>query len=762
MINSINLKNWRSHSDSLFEFREGTNLFIGMMGSGKSTILDGISFALFGTFPALERRKLKLEHIIRLNEDHANIVIEFLWNNENYKIERKIEKGKSLTSTNALIYKNSQLMEKGSKAVTKYVEDLLQVDYNLFTRAIYSEQNNIDYFLTLDPSKRKIEMDFLLGLDKFETARSNIVSVINRLKSNQSFLESKWNSETYQSLLKSRLEKEQEVVKTTSDFERASKVLVAHKTEASRLVAEFSEMKKTKDEYEQLSKEKIKRQAIIESLEKEINGKEANLEVYENLKKSKSDIEKSRESYLAKLRDIAKHESNVSKETGVLDTRIKTAEKVNAELKIIEVKVAAESLEDLVNLHKELENSSISAKSEKKSLEHQLLELQDSSEKLKPGSSICPVCESELNEDKIQHLKIHKDQKIAETKEALHKLNSELPQKSKQLEELSRKIKTLELLANRFNILKAEATDVSKLIAEKEDRGRALICLGNERLQIEKDISELNNRVQMLVLEMSDIEKLINKKQKLSLEKMSLDDIILSLGKIQFDESKFEKLRTALESVRIEIEKTNSLVSNSLSRQKMASDVLALILKDIKGQEDIKTELESLRKMIEDLSLYRTALIETQTNLRSSLIEAINSAMNEIWTIFYPYKDYSALRLSAGEKDYQFEIMSDSWKTLESVASGGERACAALTLRVALAMVLTPNLSWLILDEPTHNLDKEAVELLSQTLQYKVPEVVKQTFVITHDESLMGSEFASSYKLNRDKGNFGATSVERI
>ena len=68
----------------------------------------------------------------------------------------------------------------------------------------------------------------------------------------------------------------------------------------------------------------------------------------------------------------------------------------------------------------------------------------------------------------------------------------------------------------------------------------------------------------------------------------------------------------------------------------------------------------------------------------------------------------------------------------------------------------------LILDEPTHNLDKEAVELLSQTLQFKVPEVVEQTFVITHEEALMGSEFASSYKLSRNKEGFEATKVEKI
>ena len=99
MIKSIRLINWRSHADSRLEFRQGTNLLVGIMGAGKSSILEGISFALFGTFPALERRKLRLDNIVRLNETAARVVLEFDWEGTAYRIERVIERSKKSVST---------------------------------------------------------------------------------------------------------------------------------------------------------------------------------------------------------------------------------------------------------------------------------------------------------------------------------------------------------------------------------------------------------------------------------------------------------------------------------------------------------------------------------------------------------------------------------------------------------------------------------------------------------------------------------------
>jgi exonuclease SbcC len=100
------------------------------------------------------------------------------------------------------------------------------------------------------------------------------------------------------------------------------------------------------------------------------------------------------------------------------------------------------------------------------------------------------------------------------------------------------------------------------------------------------------------------------------------------------------------------------------------------------------------------------------------------------------------------------------WREVDSVASGGERACLCLALRIAFATVLTPDIGWLILDEPTHNLDEEAVALLSGAINEKIPSIVEQTFVITHDPSLGESAEGKVFRLERDKGKNEATRVE--
>jgi len=183
MIKKVELKNWKSHSNSEFEFGKGTNVIVGVMGSGKSAVMDAICFALYGTFPALNNRRVSLDETIMnkpLEQDEAHVAVEFDYAGNEYRVERTItRKGQN----HGKLFQGGRLIA-GPKVrdINAYIERLLEVNFELFSRAIYSEQNNIDYFLRLSPGQRKEKMDELLQLNRYETARANAVLVGNRLK----------------------------------------------------------------------------------------------------------------------------------------------------------------------------------------------------------------------------------------------------------------------------------------------------------------------------------------------------------------------------------------------------------------------------------------------------------------------------------------------------------------------------------------------------------------------------------------------------
>jgi energy-coupling factor transporter ATP-binding protein EcfA2 len=74
-----------------------------------------------------------------------------------------------------------------------------------------------------------------------------------------------------------------------------------------------------------------------------------------------------------------------------------------------------------------------------------------------------------------------------------------------------------------------------------------------------------------------------------------------------------------------------------------------------------------------------------------------------------------------------------------------------MALRIAFAHVLAPNLKWLILDEPTHNIDQQGITKMLRLFNEVLPEMMEQIFVITHDEQLKQISNGKVYSLTRNK-----------
>ncbi len=249
----------------------------------------------------------------------------------------------------------------------------------------------------------------------------------------------------------------------------------------------------------------------------------------------------------------------------------------------------------------------------------------------------------------------------------------------------------------------------------------------------------------------------MNTKENLKNEILAIEE---SLKQISYNEEEYIKINSTYLTLENEIKSLTARISSSNS-----------LLDNLEKQITNYNQLESKRKDLEstkenylikkqDLSNFIKSIEVSQHQLRKVLIDNINDALSIIWPKVYPYKDYLSARLRS-DNDYILEVQTKSkeWIKVEGFLSGGERACAALSIRIAIALILTKNLGLLILDEPTHNLDTKAVEMLSQVLEDDIPQYIAQVFIITHDTKLLETLNSHKYIIERDKENDGISEI---
>lgn len=117
------------------KFNQGIFLISGETGAGKTTLFDGICFALYGEASGESRRTDMMRSDFAKENTATKAVFSFSHKGLNYKIERnpaymrKSKRGKGMTkqAADAVLYQEDLLLASGSKDVTKKVEEILGV-----------------------------------------------------------------------------------------------------------------------------------------------------------------------------------------------------------------------------------------------------------------------------------------------------------------------------------------------------------------------------------------------------------------------------------------------------------------------------------------------------------------------------------------------------------------------------------------------------------------------------------------------------------
>jgi exonuclease SbcC len=384
MIRNVELVDFLAHSDTKLEFDSGATVFVGENGAGKSSIIDAITFSLFG-----EHTRKNNKGLIRRGANQGFTKIEFSANGKNYQAIRKIDSKGTLTAQFAedvdgkLIPIAEGERKQFGESMTKHVEEAFAMDFEKLQIASIVQQGELNSIIKAKPKEFKELLNAIIGIDKLDTALASMRTVQREFRSS---------------------------IQEKFGYDDTQVVLLENK------IAEYeNESKNAQPKLEQLGVEKKEQELLISKLEKQIQNdstKESQLKDLESRKKEwqeyAKDVIKSIQNEVTEKEEIVnecKPCFAISKNKNEIESEINKNQK---ELSVIE-----SELSDLEKKQVRLE-------------EHEEL-----AEKLILKDGKCPVCDSTVNHLKPLFQKKHIEDEI----NGIEKKVAELENKKEELKQ---------------------------------------------------------------------------------------------------------------------------------------------------------------------------------------------------------------------------------------------------------------------------------------------------------------------------------------
>ncbi len=713
------LNNFLCHKNTTLSFNPGITVFVGHNGSGKSSIIDSITFALFGEHTRKSNKNLSMKGGLNqtISEEGGSFVLmDFSVGATDYKIQRQINGSGQLVSakleqivkSNGTV--NGNVGNSGQKenfavfrpiitgerkqlgeSVINEVKTILGIDYPKLQIASIIHQGEISKIIDSQPKEFKELLNNMIGLDRLDRS---FVSLYNILDEFRKLLREKTSGydDNHISLLSNKLND------CKNKIDRSGTSLKKISLELSLKTEDMNKIEKDIDYLEPRVARIQEVKTLETSLTRYLKEKSTSL---------KTDIEKTKRMIF----DIRESISTLKDKDEVLIT----------------IQMVQSEKDELNHALNRLEGEIGKLKG-----------LTECAKKIQIKDGKCPVCNSQIT-----------------------KLN-DMFDVSHIEAELRRKLKEKELTQQEItNITKEEL-----LLAKKEKD-----IIASENMLSSYDYSRHQNidTIEQKLFNLNRDYQTISK-----IEHFRFDGNE-NLNLLKVDDYSTNLINTISEMRKDVIDvNSNLLIQKKNLRNKLASEILdiqkqkAIFEKtmvdmevEIKETEQILDELHAASNFIYDLEKIRSMVFNrdgiVSSSLRTWALSCISSKSSDYISTF----NVGISRISLIEKPREIKVVCYGKRGEIDVMSlsGGEKVAVSLAIRMGIAYLMgSSKVDFIVLDEPTSNLDEERrrsfVKIISDVFSKGIGPL-SQIIIITHDEEIFeNSEIEQIYKFSMsDKGS---------
>jgi len=510
-LKKLRLQNIRSYQEEEIVFPEGSILLSGDIGSGKTSILLAIEYALFGLQPGQKGSAL-----LSNGKSFGGVILEFEVNGKTVILERKLKRNsKSISQDSAAITIDGERMEASVTEIKTKVLELLNYPIEfikknniLYRYTVYTPQEEMKQIILENPETRLNTLRNIFGIDKYKRIKENLSFLTLKLREKSRILQVEIRDLDER---KNKLDSSKKFVEIVrKKIITKEEDLIKSLNERKKIEGEIKEIEDKVREKENFEKEIEKSNILLSSKTNYLSSEEKNLqqltlkvsgtkELFDEKKFNKilSEID------LKKI-GIEELNKNYIKCSGLrrsLD--LKKNEDLEKKNRIFKIDICPTCLQDVSENHKHniLNDTGTQIKKSEEeinSLEIQLGKLSSSLEKEKKELSDLQESKSQLQILKVKTLEIQEAKlKIEELKKSIYSSQ-----------------KDAEILRNHIDSLKNSVLDFSKFSNFHEIKQTELKQAFQKEKNIEIELAELRKEEELTKRDISELENKIKETEK--------------------------------------------------------------------------------------------------------------------------------------------------------------------------------------------------------------------------------------------------------